>query len=139
MQAPSTLGLDANSDNTTPSRGYDGAYVIPDSRISTQGAVIWTTEVELTEALREAQEQARQSAELKLVKNICLAVTMSMPPLAGERMQHALFTKQMYLDGEITLQRYVMKMRNLFPERMDVLPRELQSAIHAALAEAEAK
>ena len=67
--------------------------------------------------------------------NICTAVTMSLPQLPEERLQHAMYTKYMYLDGEITLQRFVMKMRNLFPNRMENLPEGLQAKLAKEISE----
>lgn len=70
----------------------------------------------------------RQREELLVIK-VSIAVTMSAPQLSATRMQHALFTKQLFLEGEITFESYIEKMKNLFPNRMENISRELQKQI----------
>ena len=74
--------------------------------------------------------------EESIVTKVSLAITMSMPPLPSDRVHHALFNKHMYLAGEINVQTYLQKMRNLFPERMEALAPDLRAAVATILGEA---
>lgn len=74
--------------------------------------------------------------EESMVTKVSLAITMSMPPLPSDRVHHALFNKHLYLAGEITVQAYLQKMRNLFPERMEALSPDLRAAVANILGEA---
>jgi|GEM_PF-6554181 len=76
------------------------------------------------------------AVEETLVTKVSLAITMSMPPLPSDRVHHALFNKHLYLAGEITVQAYLQKMRNLFPERMEALAPDLRAAVANILGEA---
>ncbi|GEM_PF-3647521 len=74
-----------------------------------------------------------QRADEVLATKISIAVIMSYPLLPAGRMQHALFTKRMFMEGEYNFVQYVEKMRNLFPNRMESLPRSLQESMHTMM------
>lgn len=108
-------------------------------------AVIDTTDANIEArvgAAVEVEAAVTMMAELapameeSIVTKVSLAITMSMPPLPSDRVHHALFNKHMYLAGEISVQAYLQKMRNLFPERMEALSPDLRAAVANILGEA---
>lgn len=66
-----------------------------------------------------------------LVNKISVAVTMGLPNMTTDRIEHALFAKQMYLSGELDFHEYILKMTNLYPDRMDHLPEDLKRRIES--------
>lgn len=73
--------------------------------------------------------ESHRRVEEGLVNKIAVAVSMSMPELSAERLQHALFAKQMFIAGEYAFAEYIAKMRNLFPSRMEGLSESLKQQI----------
>ncbi len=71
--------------------------------------------------------------DMQLVSSITTAIVIGLPSLSNIRMQHALFTKRLYQDGEITFERFITKMTNMFPNRMQALPHELRDQIAGKL------
>ena len=76
---------------------------------------------------------AMKKVEEVLVYKISVAVTMSLPYLSAERMEHALFVKKIFNEGEIGFQQYIEKMQNLFPDRMENLSEEIKEQIEQRL------
>ncbi|MCI5049399.1 MAG: hypothetical protein MRY32_03605 [Rickettsiales bacterium] len=102
----------------------------PASVVSLDGATLYKSEASVSYAVELSQLcHAHAIEEEALVIKICTAISMSLPQLPEERMHHAMFNKHMYLDGEITFQRFILKMRNLFPNRMEQLSDDLRAAI----------
>lgn len=81
----------------------------------------YTTVKQLSESVKRVEEA--------LVCKISVAVSMSLPSMPYQQMQHALFAKQMFVVGEISFRDYIAKMRNLFPDRMAGLSASLQEQI----------
>lgn len=77
--------------------------------------------------------KAYQRSDEVLATKISIAVIMSYPLLTAGRMQHALFTKRMFMEGEYDFAQYIDKMQNLFPTRMEMLPQSLQDSIQQSL------
>lgn len=91
-------------------------------RIADQSQLAYyTTLKQLSLSVRRVEEG--------LVNKVAAAVSMSMPELSCRQVEHALFAKKIYLAGEIGFQEYIIKMRNLFPDRMAALPEALQLQI----------
>lgn len=88
------------------------------------------------EAAMAMMAELAPAVEETIVTKVSLAITMSMPPLPSDRIHHALFSKHMYLAGEITAASYLQKMRNLFPVHMETLAPDLKAAVARILGEA---
>jgi hypothetical protein len=76
-------------------------------------------------------EASIKKVEEILVNKITVAVSVGQPGMTNERIEHALFVKQMYMSGELAFNDYIQKMYNLYPHRMQALPEELKGRIEA--------
>lgn len=76
-------------------------------------------------AVGQLDASIRQVEEM-LVGKISVAVSMGLPHLSSEQMEHALFVKRLYAAGEIGFADYIRKMENLFPDRMEGLSEDLK-------------
>jgi hypothetical protein len=83
-------------------------------------------------SVQQFEASVRKVEEI-LVNKISVAVTMGAPNMTTDRIEHALFVKQLYSSGEIGFTEYCRKLSNLFPERMQNLPEDLKMRIEACL------
>ena len=79
-------------------------------------------------AARQIASSTRTQEEVVVTK-VAVAITMGLPALSEEQTHHAMFAKQLYIAGEISYAHFIIKMRNLFPERMDNLSPELLAQV----------
>ena len=85
-------------------------------------------------ATRQLAASSRAQEEVVVTK-VAVAITMGLPAITPEQTHHAIFAKQLYMAGEISFAHFINKMRNLFPDRMDNLSKELLEQIHTCGAE----
>lgn len=106
---------------------HDGDLV-PISDVKELEALADQSELAYYTTLKQLSESVKQVEEA-LVGKISVAVSMSLPNLSFQRMEHALFAKQMFVVGEFSFRDYITKMQNLFPDRMAALSASLQQQI----------
>ena len=122
---------------------YTNAGISVEVREGEPEPVVDPKELEVIAGLSELTYQSSieqlhaslRHVEAALVNKVSISVSMSLPNLPHERVEHALFAKQLFMAGELSFRQYVEKMENLFPDRMATLQQGLQDQIAERLAQ----
>jgi hypothetical protein len=69
-----------------------------------------------------------------LIVKVSEGISLYASQLDEKQMQHALFAQQLAMQGEISLQHYLIKMQNLFPQAMEALDADLRKQVDGVLA-----